>query len=178
MSFLIYLFVVLVAAGSVLFGLDWLQSPLSPQPEASAIAVRTPPPPMPRTTTVQTDAPKPPPAAASTAPAPAAARPAEVATAGAVETAAAVATPRCDITACTRAYRSFDAADCTYQPSDGPRRLCRKGTPPRAAAPPAAADAARAQACNADACARAYKSFDPATCTYQPYGGPRRACTK
>ncbi|MGA8560875.1 MAG: BA14K family protein [Pseudolabrys sp.] len=27
---------------------------------------------------------------------------------------------------CTAAYRSFRAADCTYQPSDGPRRLCSK----------------------------------------------------
>nr|WP_244485569.1 BA14K family protein [Pseudolabrys sp. Root1462] len=28
--------------------------------------------------------------------------------------------------ACTDAYVSFNASDCTYQPSDGPRRLCAK----------------------------------------------------
>jgi hypothetical protein len=33
---------------------------------------------------------------------------------------------RCNVNACTAAYRSFRAADCTYQPSDGPRRLCSK----------------------------------------------------
>jgi hypothetical protein len=33
--------------------------------------------------------------------------------------------PQCDRRACSRAYRSFDASSCTYQPnSGGPRRLC------------------------------------------------------
>jgi len=32
----------------------------------------------------------------------------------------------CNVNACSAAYRSFKAADCTYQPSDGPRRLCSK----------------------------------------------------
>ena len=37
---------------------------------------------------------------------------------------------RCDRSACARAYRSFRAADCTYQPpSGGPRRACAKGRP-------------------------------------------------
>jgi hypothetical protein len=35
--------------------------------------------------------------------------------------------PQCDRRACSRAYRSFDAATCSYQPSrGGPRRLCKK----------------------------------------------------
>ena len=34
--------------------------------------------------------------------------------------------PLCNIEACTAAYRSFTASDCTYQPSNGPRRLCTK----------------------------------------------------
>jgi len=35
---------------------------------------------------------------------------------------------RCDIQACASTYRSFRAADCTYQPFDGgERRLCAKG---------------------------------------------------
>lgn len=38
----------------------------------------------------------------------------------------APAEPLCDIRACSAAYRSFDAATCTYQPWDGPRRLCTR----------------------------------------------------
>jgi hypothetical protein len=34
--------------------------------------------------------------------------------------------PKCNKDACANAYRSFDAADCTYQPSNGPRRACTK----------------------------------------------------
>ena len=34
--------------------------------------------------------------------------------------------PKCNAQACSNAYRSFDAADCTYQPANGPRRACRK----------------------------------------------------
>jgi hypothetical protein len=32
----------------------------------------------------------------------------------------------CNIAACTTAYHSFTPADCTYQPTEGPRRLCAK----------------------------------------------------
>ena len=32
----------------------------------------------------------------------------------------------CNVSACARAYRSFQAADCSYQPSGGPRRRCTK----------------------------------------------------
>jgi hypothetical protein len=34
--------------------------------------------------------------------------------------------PKCNQQACADAYRSFDAADCTYLPANGPRRLCKK----------------------------------------------------
>lgn len=34
----------------------------------------------------------------------------------------------CDVTACASAYRSFRESDCSYQPFDGPRRLC-EGAP-------------------------------------------------
>src|SRR5215470_9865902 len=52
----------------------------------------------------------------------------EAATPAATEAPAATAEPpaHCNVNACTAAYRSFRAADCTYQPSDGPRRLCSK----------------------------------------------------
>jgi membrane peptidoglycan carboxypeptidase len=32
--------------------------------------------------------------------------------------------------------------------------------------------------CNVGACSRAYRSFDAATCTFQPFAGPRRLCTR
>nr|WP_284341511.1 PBP1A family penicillin-binding protein [Devosia nitrariae] len=33
---------------------------------------------------------------------------------------------QCNIQACSRAYRSFRASDCTFQPYSGPRRICEK----------------------------------------------------
>src|SRR6187397_2853804 len=39
---------------------------------------------------------------------------------------------RCDVQACGSAYKSFRAADCTYQPFDGPRRVCGKAPEQRA----------------------------------------------
>ena len=44
---------------------------------------------------------------------------------------AAAPQPLCDIAACTAAYRTFRASDCTYNPSAGVRRLCTKGKPPQ-----------------------------------------------
>jgi hypothetical protein len=34
--------------------------------------------------------------------------------------------PKCNKEACANAYRSFDAGDCTYQPTNGARRICKK----------------------------------------------------
>ena len=34
--------------------------------------------------------------------------------------------PNCNTQACSDAYRSFDAADCTYKPANRPRRTCKK----------------------------------------------------
>jgi hypothetical protein len=36
------------------------------------------------------------------------------------------AAPNCNVAACSAAYHSFTAADCTYQPTFGSRQLCRK----------------------------------------------------
>lgn len=36
----------------------------------------------------------------------------------------------CDVQGCASAYQSFRASDCSYQPFDGPRRICEK--PPEA----------------------------------------------
>ncbi|WP_210527566.1 PBP1A family penicillin-binding protein [Rubellimicrobium arenae] len=34
--------------------------------------------------------------------------------------------PQCDIRACSAAYQSFRAEDCTYQPLEGPRQICTR----------------------------------------------------
>jgi hypothetical protein len=61
---------------------------------------------------------------------------------------------KCDIAACKQAYFTFTPSDCTYQPSNGPRRLCTKGNPPPQA-PEAAIDPAVAAANAANAAAKA-----------------------
>ncbi len=38
----------------------------------------------------------------------------------------AVAAQACNVQACARAYRSFRASDCSYQPYNGPRQLCER----------------------------------------------------
>ena len=90
----------------------------------------------------------------------------------------------CDYRACSTAYRSFRASDCTYQPYSGPRRYCDRAPgrsadalgPPDTYAEPAVRPFAGQ--CNVPACASRYNSFDPADCSYQPYDSPgRRLCT-
>jgi hypothetical protein len=93
---------------------------------------------------------------------------------------------KCDVTVCAATYHSFRAADCTYQPDEGPRRLCDKGVPsdPATAAAvlnshaDASVGAQSSAKCNVGACTAAYVSFTPADCTYQPLEGPRRLCAK
>jgi penicillin-binding protein 1A len=87
--------------------------------------------------------------------------------------------PRCDIQACSSAYTSFRASDCTYQPYFGPRRLCEWGAPSRMTLSHAGGpDTSPANSCNIAACSRHFRSFDAATCTYQPHGGgPREYCS-
>jgi hypothetical protein len=174
MSFIIYFFVLLITAGSLLFGLDWVSAPMSPMPASR----------------YELHAAKRPAAPAGLARAEAVAQPATKPGDGqvaspplatpAVVPVAALPAPKCDIAACEAAYRSFTPEDCTYQPNDGPRRLCTKGKPPIAAhlKPPATPDARAQATCNVAACTRAYISFTAADCTYQPTEGPRRLCTK
>lgn len=191
MSIFVYLIVLLISVGSVIFGANWLQAPMTPMPASKyqLHAAKPPPPPpvqqiainKPEVKSTEATA-----ARAEVVPAPVA--PAVPATTAAAPAApsivaeepaqvAAAEPPKCDVTACERSYRSFTASDCTYQPSDGPRRLCTKGTPPAAAT--AVRPQARAQAaCNIAACSDAYVSFNASDCTYQPSDGPRRLCTK
>jgi hypothetical protein len=203
MTFFVYFIVLLITVGSVIFGADWMQAPMSPMPASKyeLHAAKPPPPPVQQVAKADTkseakvetqaEANKPAAKPAETAgaatpataatPAPAApdvaALPAPIVAEESSQVAAAEP-PKCDIAACERAYRTFTASDCTYQPSgEVPRRLCTKGTPPAAAS--AARPEARAQAtCNIAACSDAYISFNASDCTYQPSDGPRRLCTK
>lgn len=188
--------VLLVAATGVAFGLDWMRAPLPPMPETEAsvqaakLAAHLPPP---RAVTVVAKTPPrsvyPARPAAPDSNAVAAVNPAaqdRQAPAIAAPEPAAVQTPagqpNCDIAACSAAYHSFRASDCTWQPFDGPRRICDKGSPPQseaAAEPDATPDATPASdKCDVAACQRAYFTFNPADCTYKPSNGPRRLCDK
>jgi hypothetical protein len=114
-------------------------------------------------------------ASAAAAPAPAAAAPAAV-----PRRREAANENRCDIAACSSKYRSFRASDCTYQPYRGTREVCEIDRPQ--VAQPRAADAfastrSQVRNCDVQRCSRQYRSFDSASCTYQPYdGGPRKTC--
>jgi len=95
---------------------------------------------------------------------------------------------QCDYRACA-SRRSFRPSDCTYQPYDGPRRLCESRRQTASSvpvsqpaspgeAPQAPTTQGRAQ-CNVDVCSRFYSSFNSSDCTYQPYGGgSRRVCDR
>lgn len=199
MRYLVFIIVLAISAGSVVFGVEWMQAPMTPMP-ASPYQLRAANPPAPAP--VQQAAkpvepakavapaapaalPAPPVAAAPLMP-PAstvAAAPADPASIVAPEPQPQIAAspappPLCDVSACERAYRTFTASDCTYQPSgDGPRRLCTRGNPPAAAN--SSRPDIRAQAtCNIAACSQAYISFNASDCTYQPSEGPRRICER
>ena len=146
MRFAVYGAVAMIVLGSVLLGLDWLSAPMSPMAdtEAGLLAVAPPPPAVvPRVTT---NAPIAPPVALTpkanigapivspklVAP-PAPVEPVQAGIPAQPEPPAPIVTPEaqppqvsCNVQACTAAYRSFTSADCTYQPSNGPRRLCTK----------------------------------------------------
>jgi BA14K-like protein len=111
MRLAVYGAVLVIALGSVLLGLDRLSAPMSPMIDTTAGLRAAAPPP----TATQ--------AAPSSPTAPAAAG-------AAAQAAAPVAAPEsqvhCNVSACAAAYRSFRPSDCTYQPNDGPRRLCAK----------------------------------------------------
>ncbi len=203
MKIVVYFIVALIAAGSVVFGLDFASAPMPPMPASPYELRAAAPPPAPAAVTAESkSAPETEAAASAVAvkpleapvapapvvavappPAPVDQQPASIA-ADEPGSAATTSAPRCDLDACASAYRSFTPEDCTYQPFDGPRQLCTKGKPPAAESPATAAvpatpaPEARAQACNIDACASAYRTFTAEDCTYQPSDGPRRLCTK
>jgi BA14K-like protein len=186
MPFVVYFFVLLITAGSVAFGLDWAQAPMSPMPASTYELRAAKPPEQPKPAVAELKPESNPKPVTESAPKPVAAVTPPVALEPALPpimapepVAAAQATPKCDVAACGAAYFTFTASDCTYQPSDGPRRLCTKGNPPKEQTVSQAPRDANAQAaCNIAACSQAYVSFSAADCTYQPIDGPRRLCAK
>jgi penicillin-binding protein 1A len=107
----------------------------------------------------------------------------------------------CDYEACGMAYRSFRAADCSYRPYSGGRRLCRldedagysdsyedeqsielaEGGGDEEDFEDAfyeESDMAQGGYCNYEACSRSYQSFRAADCSYRAYSGRRKFCRK
>jgi hypothetical protein len=125
MSFLIYVAMAVAALVSVVMGLDIVNTP--PVKLAKPALVE---PIRHQATPVQPAVPSPAPAVQQPAPQPSVVqqpvpqiyRP-EGTTAQRAEPNQA---PACNVAACTAAYRSFTASDCTYQPNDGPRKLCTR----------------------------------------------------
>jgi hypothetical protein len=154
MQFMVYLTVLMVSVSTVLLEIHWLTTP-PPQPKSAVQASAPPPRPKvegpsaalspvypkklePAQPTAETAGV---PARADNASRSASASPpdnAQNAQAYAAppkrnETdAAAVSSNRCDVQACASSYKSFRASDCTYQPLDGPRRVCGKAPEQRA----------------------------------------------
>jgi BA14K-like protein len=133
----------LVAASSVAFGLDWTAAPLPPMAETAAsieAAKRAAHLPQPAVRVAKAEETLSPPAAvAVSAPAPVNPAPANGGTPVIMAPEKSAQAPRCDVAACAAAYHSFRASDCSWQPYEGPRRLCDKGQPPQTAATAAAA---------------------------------------
>ena len=94
----------------------------APKAVIAAAVAEVPMPPARPQDVEQVNAGDPPPAAAAQPPA--------IANASVAEKASVTAKLQCDVAACAGAYTSFRESDCTFQPFEGPRRLC--------AAPPAA----------------------------------------
>lgn len=119
MSWRVTLAVLAVALVSVIYGLDWQGPPQAPQYAAST-AVQQP--------IVFPDQ-TPWPAATDLSPssnAPVLPNGDNAAQSSRAQATDVVAPPGCNVTACEAAYRSFRASDCTYQPNNGPRRLCKR----------------------------------------------------
>ncbi len=149
MRLVVYGAVLAITLGNVLLGLDWLSAPMAPMVNTEA-GLRAPAallPPAAKTGASDLAAPVvvPPtaPNAKSGAPnigariippgltAPTTSNvPTSVGTEVQTTPPEPIAVPEpqvtCNVEACTAAYRSFKASDCTYLPTGGTRRLCAK----------------------------------------------------
>ncbi|OYX82701.1 MAG: hypothetical protein B7Y75_06070, partial [Azorhizobium sp. 35-67-5] len=115
MSFVVYLFVLLIGACSVLFGLDWTAAPMSPMPAShyELRAARQPPPAIAAVAKPEPVAPSATDPAAQTKPAARQAAVPPPVDVPVLPVAAPEPAPKCDIAACEAAYRSFTPGDCT-----------------------------------------------------------------
>ena len=203
MAFLLYFVVVLVSAATVMFGLDLATSPLSSPPNVpigrTAHVTSTP------TARHAARAKRAVEAAARTAddsklspvyPAsPKVPKPqlAQQATDGAVPKPPKQSSndtwlppaPQHEVASAPKKPPESQQATSSPPPQDQQtaRQPLTDGQPSTAthapAAQPAAVTAQEAPAqCDVQACGAAYRSFRASDCTYQPYQGPRRACTK
>lgn len=143
MRIVVYGAVLVITLGSVLLGLDWLSAPMSPMvntevglraaapPQVSAPPAPkvAPAPPQPSATpSANIGVPIVPPSlvAPPSPNMPAAASGDSVPAAPPATTTAREPEVKCNVDACTAAYHTFTASDCTYQPVGGPRKLCTK----------------------------------------------------
>jgi hypothetical protein len=130
MSFVIYIAVVLAGLVSVMLGLQLASAPPPARTAAQPHLVE----PIRHAPTLPSVKPAVPSVAAKPGTSPAqeaaAAAPATEEPSGAQTTAQSPhesTVPGCNVSACETHYpKSFRASDCTYQPFEGPRRLCRK----------------------------------------------------
>ena len=167
MSFLIYFFVLLVSAASVLFGLDLMSSPLPNTPNVPiGRSVQVASPPLPRQREART--------ADERALTPV--YPAEPAEPGKpkvqAETSGAGMQEQAKLTP-PPAPAATPAASVAQTPLPQPAPEAK--TEPVVTAQPGTQQAS--SSCNVQACGAAYYSFRAADCSYQPAAGPRRACT-
>lgn len=144
MPFLIYVLMLIAVLSSVALGLDWVVTP--PPPITTQVAAPASSIPMAETAPAVTSVLKPAAKAVPATPNPddaasahAPATPGDVkpvagnraaaqsaAEQARAQSSGAAAAAHCNVQACGAAYQSFRESDCTYQPYEGPRRLCTK----------------------------------------------------
>lgn len=185
MAFLVYFFVLLVSAGAVLFGLDLVNSPLHTPNVPIGRTVRHVGPPPPAhaardisareaTAKIETkDEAKKQQTAADSARESVIGQvqaenrspnPDNPASPGPAAPAVTAGKASADETQAAASDNDNDASD----KQDGPAETAQAD----------AQQASAPNACNVQACSSAYRSFRASDCTYQPYDGPRRLCTK
>jgi len=143
MRIAVYGAVLVITLSGVLLGLDWLSAPMSPMVDTAAgLRAAAPPqvaaPPAPKVSPAPSQ-PSATPSANIGVPivppslvAPPSPNTPAAASGGSVPSVppATITTRepevKCNVDACTAAYRTFTASDCTYQPVGGPRKLCTK----------------------------------------------------
>jgi len=133
MPFLFYVVIVVASLVGVLMGLDRVATRPGPGPAAQSRPVE-PPRPMPpspvqtRAEATSPAAPQPPGNLSQPPPAQPAREPSVVndRVGTTAQSADDVAPPRCNVPACSSAYQSFRASDCTYVRLSGARILCKK----------------------------------------------------